>query len=130
MTDMKLKASLSVKILYWVSTALVSTLMIFSAFFYITQEQASQGFQHLGFPNYFRIELAIAKIVGVLLILAPRVELLREWAYAGFTITFISALIAHMSSGDPIQVGIAPIVALVVLLTSYFTGKKVRSCCN
>ena len=46
------------------------------------------------------MELALAKLLGVVLLLAPVPARLKEWAYAGFAITLASALIAHFSVGD------------------------------
>jgi hypothetical protein len=40
------------------------------------------------------VELAWAKLLGVVLLLAPVGSRLKEWAYAGFAITLVSALIA------------------------------------
>jgi hypothetical protein len=60
----------------------------------------AQMFTQLGFPAYFRVELSWAKLLGVLLLLAPVPARLKEWTYAGFAITLGSALIAHFSLGD------------------------------
>ena len=39
---------------------------------------------------------------GVAALLVPMVPArLKEWAYAGFAITLVSALIAHLAVGDP-----------------------------
>ena len=111
----------TIKIIYWISTALVSLMMIFSAYSYLTNPEVKQGFQHLGFPDYFRIELAVAKILGAIILLVPIKGEVKEWAYAGFAITFISAFIAHTASGDPIANRVGPIVFLLVLALSYFT---------
>jgi hypothetical protein len=62
--------------------------------------QVAEAFTHLGFPDYFRVELSWAKLLGVVLLLAPVPARLEEWAYAGFAITLGSALIAHLSVGD------------------------------
>src|SRR5262249_11490994 len=62
--------------------------------------QVAEAFTHLGFPAYFRVELSWAKLLGVLLMLAPVPARLKEWAYAGFAINLASALIAHFSVGD------------------------------
>jgi len=51
-------------ILYWSLTGLVSAFMVFSAVMYLTAEQMAAAFRHLGFPDYFRVELAIAKLIG------------------------------------------------------------------
>lgn len=120
------KPSKMIKRLYWGATGLLSLMMLFSAFGYFTSDQMAASFRHLGFPSYFRVELGIAKILGVVVILVPGKILLKEWAYAGFAITFISAFIAHTSSGDPLSVAVAPIIALILLMTSYATLKRVR----
>ncbi len=60
----------------------------------------AEAFTHLGFPDYFRVELSLAKLLGVVLLLAPVPARLKEWAYSGFAITLGSALIAHLSVGD------------------------------
>jgi hypothetical protein len=111
------------KIAYWISTGLVSAMMLFAAYSYLTAPETAAGFRHLGFPDYFRVELAIAKFLGALALLIPVVpRLLKGFAYAGFTITFISAFIAHLSSGDPMGIMVMPVVALVLLGVSYVTA--------
>ncbi len=116
-------------VIYWVSTGLLSFMMLFSAWNYFTNPQMSAAFKHLGFSDYFRYELAIAKILGALALIIPQVPVkLKEWAYAGFAITFISASIAHYSSGDPASAIITPLVFLAVLAVSYlFLFKKNRT---
>jgi hypothetical protein len=105
---------------YFVSTALFSAMMLASALTYLTgSEQMVQAFRHLGYPDYFRLMLGIAKIAGVLALWVPLVpRLLREWAYAGFVITMVSAFVAHVASGDPLARAAMPLVALVLLGTS------------
>lgn len=117
----------TIKIIYWISTILVSLMMVFSAYSYLTDETIKQAFQHLGFPDYFRVELAIAKILGAIILLVPIKGQLKEWAYAGFTFTFISAFIAHTASGDAINNKVAPIVFLSVLALSYWMHQKIKA---
>lgn len=126
-TDSTVNASLIAKILYWGSTGLLSAMMLFSAVNYLTSDQMIAAFQHLGFPSYFRLELAFAKILGVAaILLLPRWARVKEWAYAGFGFTFISAFIAHTSLGDPASAIIAPLVAFTLLVVSYKTSDRVR----
>src|SRR5262244_4265738 len=87
-------------IVYWIVTALFCLQMGFTAYAQLRLPQVAQMFTHLGFPAYFRVELSWAKLLGVLLLLAPVAARLKEWAYAGFAITLASALIAHVSVGD------------------------------
>lgn len=112
------------KITYWITTGIFSAMMLFSATMYFTSPDMAQTFEHLGFPDYFRIELGIAKIIGVLLLLTPFTGRLKEWVYAGFTINMISGSIAHAAAGDPISAIITPIVFLGVLTVSYVTLQK------
>jgi uncharacterized membrane protein YphA (DoxX/SURF4 family) len=112
------------KITYWITTGIVALMMSYSAYAYLTQPAMVQGFQHLGFPRYFRIELAIAKIIGVVLLLAPVSARLKEWAYAGFAFTFVSAFIAHTASGDPVAARVMPLVLLILLIVSYIAYYK------
>jgi hypothetical protein len=74
--------------------------MSFTAYAQLRLPQVAQAFTHLGFPAYFRVELSLAKLLGVVLLLAPVPARLNEWAYAGFAIDLVSALIAHLSVGD------------------------------
>jgi hypothetical protein len=60
----------------------------------------AEAFTHLGFPAYFRVEISFAKLLGLVLLLAPVPPRLKELAYAGFAINLGSALIAHISVGD------------------------------
>ena len=85
---------------FWIVTALLCLQLGFTAYAQLSLPQVAQAFTRLGFPDYFRVELAWAKLVGVVLLLAPVPARLKEWAYAGFAITLGSALIAHLSVGD------------------------------
>lgn len=106
-------------ILYWLATGLLAVLMAQSAYAYLTQVQVRVECQRLGFPDYFRVELAVAKFLGVAALLAPVSPRLKEWAYAGFTILLVSAVVAHTASGEPLAASTGPIMLLGVLATSY-----------
>jgi DoxX-like family len=85
---------------FWIATALFCLQIGFTAYAQLRLPPVAEAFAHLGFPDYFRVELAWAKFIGVVLLLAPVAARLKEWAYAGFAITLGSALIAHLSVGD------------------------------
>jgi hypothetical protein len=93
-------SSKATTIAYWVVTALFCLQMTFTAYAQLRLPQVAAAFTHLGFPAYFRVELSWAKFLGVVLLLAPVPARLKEWAYAGFAITLVSALIAHFAVGD------------------------------
>jgi hypothetical protein len=85
---------------FWIATALFCWQIGFTAYAQLRLPQVAEAFTHLGFPAYFRVELAWAKILGVVLLLAPVPARLKEWAYAGFAICLASAVIAHRAVGD------------------------------
>ncbi|MBU8897996.1 DoxX family protein [Corallococcus sp. H22C18031201] len=116
------------KIAYWVLTGLFSLMMVMSASGYLTASpQMVEGFHHLGYPDYFRVYLGVAKLVGVLALVVPWTpRTVREWAYAGFAITTVSAAVSHGMSGDPAGIVVAPVVALGVLLGSHQLWRRLR----
>ena len=112
--------------IYWIVTALFCLQMGFTAYAQLRLPEVAQAFAHLGFPDYFRVELSWAKFLGIALMLAPVPARLKEWAYAGFAITLASALVAHLSVGDgPEAWGWAAMTAVLWTL-SYFFWRLVR----
>ena len=99
-TDSSIPRSNGIVIAFWIATALFALQIAFTAYAQLRLPQVAEAFTRLGFPDYFRVELACAKILGVVLLFAPVPARLKEWAYAGFAITLASALIAHLSIGE------------------------------
>ncbi len=90
------------KIIYWVSTGIVTAMMLMSGVMYFANPEVAAGFVKLGFPDYFRVELGIAKLIGAVVLIVPQIPTrVKEWAYAGFGINFISAIITHFAINDP-----------------------------
>ena len=85
---------------FWAVTALLCLQEGFTAYAQLCLPQVADAFAHFGFPDYFRVQLAWAKILGIVLVLAPVPARLKEWAYAGFAMNLGSALIAHLAVGD------------------------------
>ena len=111
------------QVIYWTTTGIVCSVMVFSAINFNLKNPFGPmkgAFAHLGFPNYFKIQLTVAKILGVLVLVVPTVpHKIKEFAYFGFAITLISASIAHFSNGDSIMFIIDPLFFLGVLAISY-----------
>ena len=61
------------KIIYWTTTGVISAMMVFSAYGYFSNPDMKAAFVHLGFPDYFRIELGVLKILGALALILPMV---------------------------------------------------------
>jgi hypothetical protein len=96
-----MKAPKWVVIWFWISTALFALQMGFTAYAQLRLPQVAAAFVHLGFPAWFRIELSWAKFAGLAALLIPAVPpRVKEWAYAGFAITLVSAVMAHLAAGE------------------------------
>jgi hypothetical protein len=115
------------KLIYIISTALLGASMIYTASTYLFNEEAKASFDHLGLPGYFRIELAIAKILGALALMVPAVpRRIREFAYDGFAITFISAFIAHLAVDDSLTVVLKSVFMFALLTVSWVWFRKTQ----
>ena len=85
---------------FWIATALFCLQIGFTAYAQLRLPQVAAAFTHLGFPAYFRVQNSWAKILGIVVLVAPLPPRLKEWVYAGFAIDLGSALIAHFAVGD------------------------------
>ena len=114
------------KIIYWITTGIISLMMLFSAYAYFADPKVTEGFQKMGFPDWFRIELGLAKAVAGLVLIVPQIPVrVKEWAYAGLGITFISAAIAHYNLGDKPGMA-APLIFFVILAVSNLYLHKIK----
>jgi len=112
------------KIIYWESTALICTLMTFSASIYFTDtENIQAAFESWSYPAYIVIPLATAKILGVIAILSKQSKLLKEWAYSGFFFDMTLAATAHIQVGDGQEM--PALIGLVLLVISRIYDGKV-----
>jgi len=113
-------------VVYWIVTGLFCLEMSFTAYAQLRLPQVAEAFIHYGFPAYFRVELSWAKILGVAVLLAPAPSRLKEWAYAGFAINLISALIAHFSVGDGPEAWGWAAVTSVLWVLSYLLWRRLQ----
>lgn len=114
-------------IIYWTVTTLFCLQMAFTAYAQLRLPQVAEAFSHLGFPAYFRVEVSLAKILGLLLLLGPAPARLKEWAYAGFAIDLASAVIAHVAVGDGPQAWGWAACTGVLWALSYFFWRHLQA---
>jgi hypothetical protein len=126
-SDLNMPRSKRLVVGFWIVTALFCLQIGFTAYAQLRLPQVAEAFTHLGFPDYFRVELSLAKLLGVVLLLAPVPARLKEWAYAGFAITLGSALVAHLSVGDGPQAWGWAAGTSVLWGLSYFLWRRVQA---
>ena len=112
------------KIAYWTSTVIVGVGLIGALSYLTGSEQVVSGFAKAGYPQHLRIVLGIAKPAAAIVLLLPGLALLKEWAYAGATFTWIMASLSAYVNGE--QVWPVPLALLVLLGVSYFTRPPSR----
>ena len=114
------------KITYYISTALLTVIMLFSAGMYIFNHEVIAGFfTHLGYPTYIIYPLAILKILGLISLWFIKSKSLKEWAYAGFFFDFVLAFTAHVMVKDGGHM--TALIAFIVLIISYISSKKITN---
>jgi hypothetical protein len=114
------------KVIYWIFTSLFVLLDSVPAAIWFNSPLAKEGIRQMGFPEYFGLELGIGKIIGGILLILPMIPArFKEWAYVGFGISLISAMIANIVVTGP-AMGIMPLVGLAILTVSYIYFHKTR----
>ncbi|HVY28360.1 MAG TPA: DoxX family protein [Polyangiaceae bacterium] len=112
---------------FWVVTALFCLQIGFTAYAQLKLPQVAAAFSHLGFPDYFRVELSWAKLLGVVLLLAPVPARVKEWVYAGFCFDLGSAVLAHLAVGDGAQAWGWAAGTLVLWAVSYVLWRRLQA---
>lgn len=114
------------KIIYWSATILLSALLLLSAGMYIFNNEAIRAlFIGFGYPTYIIYPLAVAKILAVTILLWQKRSIIKEWVYSALFFEFLLAFFAHLLIADGEHIG--AVIALTLLMTSYFFGRKVYS---
>ncbi len=115
------------KTIYWILTSLVVLLEGVMPALTFNSDLAKQGVSHLGYPDYFRVLLTCFKIAGALVLILPFFKgSIKEWAYAGFTFTFVSAFVSHTVVDGMGAGSVFPLVVLLTLAGSYFYYHKIK----
>ncbi len=114
------------KNVYWTTTIIATAMTVTPAFFYFTNAFFITAIHRLGFPDYFRYELAVGKIIGAFLMLVPSIpKMFKEWTYVAFGITLLSGSLAH-GVLDGFAKGILPLIPFAFLCVSYYYFRKLN----
>jgi hypothetical protein len=72
------------RVAYWACTLFVALTALGAGIMDILHVQPLFGvLLHLGYPSYFAAVLGVWKVLGAIVLVAPRYPLVKEWAYAG-----------------------------------------------
>ena len=114
------------KIIYWVTTGILG-LIILPGIFFMNAEFALAGPQHLGIPNWLRLEVGIANfLAGIVLVIPYFKGWVKEQAYVGLAFTYLTAFIGHMAIDGFGVSAVQAVIFFLALLTSYIYYHKLR----
>jgi uncharacterized membrane protein YphA (DoxX/SURF4 family) len=111
------------KLIYWISTGILSLWEISGAFF-MNSQMAIDGMHHLQLPDWFRWEVSIGHLIGGVLLIVPLHKRIKEWVYVAFGIDFISAIIAYLSIDGITANAFSPLIVFFLLIISYINYHK------
>jgi hypothetical protein len=80
----------------------------------------------LGYPAYLLVILGWWKVLGGIVLLAPRLPRLKEWAYAGAIFDLTGAAASYALRGDSADL-FGPLFLAVLALTSWALRPKSRT---
>jgi len=110
---------------YWIVTSLMAAFMLLSAVPDVLGIPGAVAvFRHLGYPTYLLPFLGTAKTLGVVAVLVPRFQRLKEWAFAGLLFDVTGALYSHLSVGDPVGAWAPAAIGLVMVGSSYLVYRR------
>ena len=114
------------KIAFWITTVIIFLAEGIMPILTTHSPMAVAGMTALGYPVYFVTMLPVFKLLGALALIIPMVPArVKEWAYAGFAIDFLSALISILVVGTLGSSGfLFPLVAIIILVISYVSYHK------
>ena len=104
------------------STLIIVGFLLLSSYTYFFSEATIQGVRDLGFPDFFRIQLGILKIMAAILLVLPNIPVsIKEWAYAGVGLFLLTAFVAHIAHRDSVMMLVLLLVLFAILVISRYT---------
>jgi hypothetical protein len=108
------------RIIYWIATVWLSLGMLSSGIVQLLKvEEETRFIINLGYPEYFLTILGIWKMLGVVVLLMPKLPLVKEWAYAGFFFVASGAVFSHVATGNLNDI-FPPLLLLVLTIVSWY----------
>jgi hypothetical protein len=114
------------KTMYWASTIILSAFLLLSAYTYLFNKNTMDGVRALGFPDFFRVQLAVLKIAAAFMLLVPVIPFYcKEWAYAGVGLFLLTAIVAHIAHKDSFWLTVINLVFVALLIISRYSLQKI-----
>lgn len=113
------------RIIFWLATSVIIFVEGIGTVMTFNEQYAKDIVYNLGYPEYFRVAMAAFKLIGVIIIVTPRIPFwIKEWAYAGFFINTCFAIISYLSVYGWGTGILFPLFVMVSLLVSHQYHQK------
>jgi uncharacterized membrane protein YphA (DoxX/SURF4 family) len=105
---------------YWLTTAIVAGECAVGGVLDLLQAPPFYPVMiELGYPGYLATIMGTAKIIAAVVLVAPRLPRLKEWAYAGVMINMIGAAASHAAMHQAVTALLVPATFAVLALLSW-----------
>jgi hypothetical protein len=105
---------------YWTTTALLAAECFVGGVMGALRLQPFKGVvTHLGYPPYFMTILGVCYVSAGVVLLAPRLALVKEWAYAGLMFIYTGAVASHIWVGDDAKTLVGPLIFAGLAVASW-----------
>ena len=105
---------------YWTTTGVLAAECFVGGVMGTLRLQPFKGVvTHLGYPPYFMTILGICYVSAGLVLLAPRLPLVKEWAYAGLMFVYTGATASHIWVGDDAKTLVGPLLLVGLTVASW-----------
>jgi hypothetical protein len=115
------------RVAYAISTVLAIAAFVGSGLANLLRaDHVGHDMARLGYPPYFMSVLGTWKVLGAIVIAAPRLSRAKEWAYAGMIFDLTGAAASRVAIGDSIASVVAPLAVAVIVVMSWATRPTAR----
>ncbi|MFT3838164.1 MAG: DoxX family protein [Myxococcaceae bacterium] len=105
---------------YWFFTLVIAWEMAAGSMWDLLQIEFVRGvFDRLGYPHYMLFIIGAWKLPCALVLLAPRLPTLKEWAYAGAVFNYTGAAASHLFAHEGPAAWAGPAVFAVMTMASW-----------
>lgn len=110
-------ATTSLVVLAFVGSGLANLLRV---------EHIAQDMAHLGYPAYFMTVLGAWKLLGAIVVAAPQLPRVKEWAYAGMMFDLTGAAASRLAASDGTTMVLVPLTIATLVAVSWATRPASR----
>ncbi|WP_068184809.1 DoxX family protein [Mycobacterium sp. UM_CSW] len=106
--------------IYWTATTVLAAECFVGGVMGALRMQPFKGVvTHLGYPLYFMTILGVCYVSAGVVLLAPRLALVKEWAYAGLMFIYAGATASHLWVGDGAATLVGPLILVGLTVASW-----------